>query len=996
MSIKSSVNCILVLLCLLPCFGKAQNQLKDEIIRFDEGLPSDFVRQVALSKNGYLYLATRRGLSQYDGYRFLEQPAALTNITSLLVKDDVIYYHDVYNGLCVLKNFYDKPSVITTNKYHDTDPNNDHFENIFVDSEDRIWCTDFNNIKYFNRDGTKGKVFFVDKNPDKIKRYVTFLELQKGVVWALTNRGMFIWQKQTGKLIPQSNAKLRNLEYRAALQINKEEVLFSTLNGRLIKYNLVSKQISDMPSLPDNRTIVGIGKVTVGGQPQTLLYSDQSVYLLSETDLKPKLLYSTERQIINEVIVNNETKIIWIATNKGLVKLFNPYSSISNAMLPLDSQRPGNMILDIVELPNGEIYTCGRDNVLWIYNKTSGWRKLMLPEKDVKCESLSLAGNKILVSTNVGVFCVEDENVKKLVALALPPKWPIKKSIVYQDKQLWVLPAGQPVQVYKWPSLEKENGFVTNDNQFWSDNLWNDIYINADGKIWLVGWMPKDFGLAIYNESKKAFLEVSKLKENADHSQFCGDYYNRISTTTNGDVLVSGYGGWNLLDANGVIKKMLNTQTYDVANDRVEGIAEDNNGKVWFATEEGLNVYNNNTDKVIRISQIDGLPGDDLIYGFKKLRNGNLVVGVENGLSFIDVNKIVRSQLVNKLELCGIKVNGKTINTNNPDIELKKGETELELLFSSLTFIDKRKIIYRYKFKDETKWIYLGNKAELSLRHLAPGDYHLQIEVGDNMENWQSKDLVVKVYLPAPFYKTQWFLFLMFGLIILGIVYVYRYLFQQHKIEEQYRRKLKDAEMQALRSQMNPHFMFNTLNSINSFIIEHKIEEASEYLTTFSKLMRNILDNSKHTAISLDKELDTLKLYLNLEAARLEHCFDYSIKFNKDIHPESLRVPPLILQPFAENAIWHGLRNKDGKGLLEIIIEQTNESILHITIKDNGIGRAAAGSFMASQFKHKSYGVDITSSRLKLLSSDSQIVTEDLYDGDKAVGTAVHIYLNMI
>lgn len=349
-----------------------------------------------------------------------------------------------------------------------------------------------------------------------------------------------------------------------------------------------------------------------------------------------------------------------------------------------------------------------------------------------------------------------------------------------------------------------------------------------------------------------------------------------------------------------------------------------------------------------------------------------------------------------KLALQGIKINDKIIKTNNPNIELKKGETELELLFSLPTQVDKRKVIYRYKFKGEDKWSYLGNKAELSLKHLIPGDYHLLIQAGNNMDNWQSESLVVNVYLPAPFYKTQWFLFLMFGLIIMGIVYVYRYLFKQHKIEEQYRQKLKDAEMQALRSQMNPHFMFNTLNSINSFIIEHKIDEASEYLTTFSKLMRNILDNSKHTAISLDKELDTLKLYLNLEAARLEHCFDYRIKFNKDVHPESLRVPPLILQPFAENAIWHGLRNKEGKGLLEVLIEQRNESILHITIKDNGIGRDAAGSFMASQFKHKSYGVDITSSRLKLLSSDSQIVIEDLFEGDKAAGTAVHIYLNMI
>ena len=994
MGIKASVNYILLWLCILPFYGKTQSHLKDEIIRFDEGLPSDYVRQLSLSKNGYLYLATRRGLSQYDGYRFLEHPAALTNITSLLVKNDVIYYHDVYNGLCLLKNFYDKPKVIVSNKYHDTDPNNDHFENIFVDSENRIWCSDFNNIKYYNANGSRGKVFFTDKNADKIKRNIVFLEIQKGEIWVFTNRGLYVWQKSTDKLSIHPDAKLRSLNYISALRINKEEVLFGTTTGLLAKYNLITQEIKQFPSLPGNDRIIGLGKIVFDGLNQTLLYSDQFVYLLSDTDLTPKLLYKTQGQIINEVIVNNETKVIWIATNKGLVKLFNRYASINNEMLPADFQKPGNMLVDIAEMPNGDIYTCGRDNLIWIYSKASVWRKLPLPDENAKCESLQLNGNQLFVSTNVGVFLVDNEKIKKL---PIPLNGAIRKCILYKNKQLWILPAGQPVQVYKWPSLEKEEGLVMNDKQFWSDNLWNDIYVHNDGKIWLIGWMPKDFGITIYNESQKAFTEVSKFKANANHSMFSGDYYNRIAPAANNNVLVSGYGGWNLLNANGEIKKLLNTKTYDVANDRVEGITEDHNGNIWFATEEGLNVYNKNTDKVIRISQIDGLPGDDLIYGFRKLKNGNLVVGVENGLSFIDVSKIVRSQLVNKLELCGIKINGKTINTNNPNIELKKGETELELLFSSLTYIDKRKIIYRYKFKDETKWNYLGNKAELSLRHLAPGDYSLLIEAGDNMENWQSKGLLVKVYLPAPFYKTQWFLFLMFGLIILGIVYVYRYLFHQHKIEEQYRRKLKDAEMQALRSQMNPHFMFNTLNSINSFVIEHKTEEASEYITTFSKLMRNILDNSKHTAISLDKELDTLKLYLNLEAVRLEHCFEYIIKFSKDIHPESLKVPPLILQPFAENAIWHGLRNKEGMGLLEVLIEKSDENILHITIKDNGIGRVAAGSFMPSQFKHKSYGVDITSSRLKLLSSDSQIVIEDLYNKhNQAIGTAVHIYLNMI
>lgn len=120
---------------------------------------------------------------------------------------------------------------------------------------------------------------------------------------------------------------------------------------------------------------------------------------------------------------------------------------------------------------------------------------------------------------------------------------------------------------------------------------------------------------------------------------------------------------------------------------------------------------------------------------------------------------------------------------------------------------------------------------------------------------------------------------------------------------------------------MNPHFLFNSLNSINSYILQNKDEEASYYLTAFSKLMRKILDNSRKENISLKEELETTKLYLDLEAVRMEYKFDYRIQ-TKDVDTEEIQIPPLILQPFLENAIWHGINHKDTKGLIDIIISK--------------------------------------------------------------------------
>lgn len=141
------------------------------------------------------------------------------------------------------------------------------------------------------------------------------------------------------------------------------------------------------------------------------------------------------------------------------------------------------------------------------------------------------------------------------------------------------------------------------------------------------------------------------------------------------------------------------------------------------------------------------------------------------------------------------------------------------------------------------------------------------------------------------------------------------YLVREEKMKGELKKKAQDNENRMLRSQMNPHFLFNSLNSINSFIIQNKVNEAEKYLTSFSKLMRNILENSRKETIPLRQELETIKLYLDLEAVRMENKFDYRIQISTDIDTENVQIPPLVIQPFLENAIWHGINHKEGKDL---------------------------------------------------------------------------------
>ena len=186
--------------------------------------------------------------------------------------------------------------------------------------------------------------------------------------------------------------------------------------------------------------------------------------------------------------------------------------------------------------------------------------------------------------------------------------------------------------------------------------------------------------------------------------------------------------------------------------------------------------------------------------------------------------------------------------------------------------------------------------------------------------------------------------------------------------KERFEKEAATLETQALRSQMNPHFIFNALNSVNAYVQENDTANATSFLTKFARVMRSVLENSRHAEVPLQEDLDTLRGYIDLERKRMQDKFDYRVEVDPAIDPQEVMVPPLVVQPFVENAIWHGMAGKEGKGHILLKVEQRGQQLVW-TIEDDGAGRHAKkiAQVDGTPTKKTSLGTTITRARLDLV-----------------------------
>lgn len=221
----------------------------------------------------------------------------------------------------------------------------------------------------------------------------------------------------------------------------------------------------------------------------------------------------------------------------------------------------------------------------------------------------------------------------------------------------------------------------------------------------------------------------------------------------------------------------------------------------------------------------------------------------------------------------------------------------------------------------------------------------------------------------------------------------------ERKLQAEFKEQLAEVQLTALSAQMNPHFIFNCMNSIQKYVLKNEKQKALEFIQHFSALMRNVLDNSTKIKVSLEEEIIMLEKYILLEQQRLDYRFDYHLYKDKTLSHDIIDIPVLILQPYVENAIWHGLMHKEGQGLLKLSFDRINGGV-RCQIEDNGVGRARAAEIESTKTRgHKGYGMSLSAKRLSLLARDlpraPDICIEDVLNADRVVaGTRVTIYFH--
>ncbi len=399
-------------------------------------------------------------------------------------------------------------------------------------------------------------------------------------------------------------------------------------------------------------------------------------------------------------------------------------------------------------------------------------------------------------------------------------------------------------------------------------------------------------------------------------------------------------------------------------------------GYMLFFTPKGGNLYSCADSSFVTFDIDNGLMSDVPIY-----------IAYANQQFFFTFPRVGHTQYANLTALLSlqkkitpyldnIKVSGKNYYADTlPEflstLKLAHNNNGIELSFSCNEFEFPEKVQYAYRLDGvEVQWNFTNyQNRRVTYVDLEPGTYTFYLKARMRGGKWtEIKNLLHMTISPA-WWQTDLFKILIALSAILLSWFIILWRIKMVRREEQTRssheKELLELEAKALRAQMNPHFIFNCMNSIKSLIQEHEEVKATIYLTTFSKLIRTIFQNSDKKDISLYDEIETCKFYLQLEAMRFDAAFNYTLKIDPEIDLKSVNIPALIIQPFIENAIWHGIVPGDKGGNIQLVVKRNN-GYVEIIVEDDGIGRVVSRQNKSARLTHDSKGVNLTQSRLEL------------------------------
>jgi hypothetical protein len=507
-------------------------------------------------------------------------------------------------------------------------------------------------------------------------------------------------------------------------------------------------------------------------------------------------------------------------------------------------------------------------------------------------------------------------------------------------------------------------------------------------------------------------------------------------------------GGGRAVEADsttGLVYFALNEGTYSYQNGKTNELNQDeekiyansislNNGIFWLASvSKGVYGIKNNrivyhfTDKnglsenTMRYIKAKGNSvvtcSNNFLYSFNLTDTSVKKYNITSGINPKDINAIELSDstvfLATNKGLVYFPLSLQSINTVEPNIsitdvthadstlhfsssvDLPYHNNNFKIYFSAAAFRSRGNFTYQYRLKGlDTVWVSTPASVNYAVfSSIPPGDYLFEVRAVNESGVMSRTVASIGVSVSAPVWQ-QWWFYLLVSLLSVGVVVlIYQFRIRYLTRKAALHNKLTASQLTALKAQMNPHFMYNALNSIQDLILQSDIKNTNYYLSRFSSLMRKVLDASGSNEITLNDEVEILELYLELEKLRFGNDFTYTITVQKELDKDETKLPSLILQLFVENAIKHGLLHKKGEKKLSVEFLIHN-NILVCTVTDNGVGRTRSAEIkQRSVLTHQSFATKATEKRLELINSSRQkkikLEVIDLVEGEKALGTKV-------
>jgi ligand-binding sensor domain-containing protein len=1011
--------------CALPAGAQSFPELNFTHINALDGLSSDIANCASEDHQGFIWIGTANGLNRYDGYRVKQYFHDINDSNSLAGNEVQRIYCDRKGRIWIMTSlgiscFYPETSRFIN--YSLTEPPQRRFAHlsdnpeVYEDPQGVIWISPNRDLLYRVREDMS-----LQKMPLGLS--VEIRQDMLGQEWAHRDSLVF-------RLDPQTKRPVHT--YNLAPKIKKQPITF-LIPDSAGRYWLAAWQTGFWRFDPQTGRLDSVlAYHNIYNDPVLWKYdgtkwlvvpeANSGVYLIDPRSLRSKLYTPTLPQSISlqgsqfKSAFIDHTGALWLGSDKGINKVAPTHTAFDiHPIIDPDRKRTGQ---PVIGLPfgfgevNGQFWVNLRGVGTYILSATD-----MRPLKYMaslnpldndhinatsSCYSFYQKQNDLYISTDDGLvdYKLAENKTHEYMPANLAHPVHFRNILPMNDHELWIRSYDNGVYVFDTETKQfiKHYPAVDSCHTCLPARI-NWLMRTRSGKVFLTG----DGGILIeYDPAGDRFIrhQLTLKLLNGPDSIPAGKLF-AIAEDDHGKLWVCSRSGVLIYDPARTITERVFMEAGQMGE--IARICFDSLQNAWVNGYSGIWCFVRATGRWIHFTSRDGLPPGDAEGFLINDKRGYVIGGVQNALiRFYPSASLFAGKewpvIITEAGVTGRVLNYPLNNKTHKQLLLQPGETSFTLDFAVLNYDNAAQNQYYYRLEPVMNDFETNANGHLNFNGLAPGSYLLRVKGGDKYGNIFPMGDQLAITVRPFYYQTTWFKLLMAALVLSILGLIAARIYRNIRQESDLRQKISQSEMMALRAQMNPHFIFNCLNSIDNLIQDDQKEKATIYLAKFARLIRAILEYSKKETIPCWKDLEALQLYLEMESLRLDEQFSWSFQVDDRIIRGDYKIPPMILQPFVENAIHHGLMNKmDADKQLKVAAQLVDNSIRFV-VEDNGVGRSKAAEYKRiNRPDHQSMGMEITLDRINYFNDDQSNTVKiiDLFNEDgSTAGTRIEIWIN--